>query len=102
MSLSPRQTLELDKRHQAAEYQVADNDPYDVPFGHTPDEQNFPRRAASFHKLLEHESSSAISAGGLPIAGLLTQGSNGGVHNYHLLREGLELSALPVTSIARR
>jgi hypothetical protein len=51
----------------------------------TPDEQNFPRFAASFHKLLPHFPAGSTS--GPDLTGLLT---NNGITNYENLRKALQ------------
>lgn len=101
-TLSQRQTLSYTQREKAAIFQIKQNPNqpkrYQVPSGLTPDEKDyndkkpeaggFPRFAASFHKLLEHESKT----------GLLTEKpeickshSKGGVQNYIQLLDGLEV-----------
>jgi hypothetical protein len=75
-------------KHQTATESSADQPRYDVPFGPTPDEENskFKNFAASFHKLLEHDSD-----------GLLTDSNGGnpksGVDNYERLLDGLKIDA---------
>lgn len=88
---SNRQSLTKSTRDSATTYQTVTGDPanqprYDVPFGLTPDENDFKKYAASFHKLLEHD----------PTTGLLTDTNPGnpksGVDNYKLLLEGLQIT----------
>jgi hypothetical protein len=86
--VSTRQLLQSAHRTAAMFYQVFGHGNYDVPHGVRPDELNFPRFAASFHKLLEHESSASSA-----VAGLLTSTPGGGEDNYNRL-----LSALRVGS----
>lgn len=77
---SPRQELAYKQRDAAARHQVFRRH-YDVPSGTTPDEENFPRAAASFHKLLQHDDAT----------GLLTDGTadDAGTVNYKRLLKGL-------------
>lgn len=91
---SPRQELEERQRNKATRHQE-DGYEYDVPHGGTPDELAFPRHAASFHKLLQHEPAGTVS-GGLPVGGLLTDsGPDNGMQNYKDLVEGLDTAAPP-------
>ncbi|MET0752476.1 MAG: hypothetical protein ABWZ66_03850 [Pyrinomonadaceae bacterium] len=87
---SDRQILTKTTRDEATTHQTVTGSTtgqprYDVPYGLTPDEDNFKKYAASFHKLLEHD----------PVTGLLTDSDPGnpksGVDNYKLLLEGLQI-----------
>lgn len=84
-----RQTLELTQRQAATDFEVTGHGHYDVPHGHTPDEKHFPRFAASFHKLLEHEPTAAAGN----VAGLLTDAPGGGSDNYKELLDALMTGA---------
>src|SRR3954452_19188230 len=86
--VSTRQLLQSAQHTLATFYQVFGHGNYEVPHGVTPDELNFPRFAASFHKLFEHEPSASSA-----LAGLLTSTPAGGEDNYNKL-----LSALRVCS----
>ena len=85
---TPRQKLSYCTRVDAAKAQILDRPRYEVPDscppnGCTPDEVNFPRYAASFHKLMEHDTQ-----------GLLTDGGAGsGTASYRLLLKGLKIDA---------
>jgi hypothetical protein len=90
---SDRQKLTKKTRNDATKHQTATetniNQPrYDVPFGRTPDEKDskFKNFAASFHKLLKHDSN-----------GLLTDSDStdpkSGFDNYKRLLEGLKIDA---------
>jgi hypothetical protein len=86
---SKRQLLSKITRDKATRHQTATGNNqhqprYDVPYGLTPDEENahFRNYAASFHKLLEHDTTT----------GLLTNtGPTNGVESYKNLLKGLKI-----------
>jgi hypothetical protein len=83
---SKRQQLARDKREAAIAHQI-DREYYDVPYGRTPDEKNFPRFAASFHKLLAHDPDGLLS--NTPKA-CSPDHVHSGVQNYEQLLKGLD------------
>jgi hypothetical protein len=86
---SKRQQLARDKREEAIAHQI-DREYYDVPYGRTPDEKNFPRFAASFHKLLAHDPDGLLSD--TPKA-CSPDHVHSGVENYEQLLKGLSADA---------
>ncbi|MCA1702081.1 MAG: hypothetical protein LC808_01935 [Actinobacteria bacterium] len=98
-----RQSLSFLQRERAARAQIFDSPrqslPYRVPFGRTPDEQSynnvdprrggFPRFAASFNKLLEHDRETGVltTRPGVACAGH----RRSGVQNYEQLLAGLSI-----------
>ncbi|HEY0555989.1 MAG TPA: vanadium-dependent haloperoxidase [Thermoanaerobaculia bacterium] len=85
---TPRQKLSYCTRVDAAKTQILNPPAYDVPDscppnGCTPDEVNFQRYAASFHKLMEHDAQGLLTAGG----------AGSGTASYRLLLKGLKIDA---------
>lgn len=83
-----KRTRDAATKHQTATDSAANQPRYDVPFGRTPDEQDpkFKNFAASFHKLLEHDTTT----------GLLTDHNPGnpksGFDNYERFLRGLQIN----------
>jgi len=86
---SKRQQLAREKREEAIDHQI-DGEHYDVPYGRTPDEKNFPRFAASFHKLLAHDPDGLLSEDPKACS---PDHVHSGVYNYEQLLEGLRVNA---------
>ena len=103
MSTRSRQNLSFRQRERAARAQIIESPrqtlPYNVPFGRTLDEQpynkedpsrgGFPRFAASFHKLLEHDRETGVLTAQ---PGVVCEGhQRSGVRNYEQLLIGLSI-----------
>jgi hypothetical protein len=91
---SKRQQLARQKREKAIAHQI---DPkfYDVPNHETPDESDFPRFAASFHKLLAHDYDGLLSEQPKSCS---PDHQRSGMENYRQLLKGLGIGQHPPSS----
>jgi hypothetical protein len=88
---SKRQQLAREQREKAIETQI-DAGSYDVPNQRTPDEDAFPRYAASFHKLLAHDADGLLSETAHACS---PDHQHTGVENYEQLLGALGVGAPP-------